>query len=145
LTSALRSPRACGALACLSLLLLLAGCSNRRDHEASQSPPVVSANVRRHLALPLYPGAQPTTNGIFIKRPSNGEIFAAYYRSPDPLVKVERYYAARMPKGSLKMFVNEADGGTADFLVQASRVQKQVVLASDRGGTLIALSATTGK
>lgn len=106
---------------------------------------MVSANVRRHLALPLYPGAQPTTNGISLKRPSNGEVFAAYYRSPDPLAKVERYYATRLPKGSLKMFVNEADGGTADFLVRANRVQKQVVLASDRGGTLIALSVTTGK
>lgn len=105
-------------------------------------PPVVSQAITAQLALPLYPGAQPTANGVHVKGPHANEIFAAYYRVNDPLPQVERYYVARLPKGSLKMYVNEPDGGTADFAIAAPGSQKQVVLASDRGGTLIALSTT---
>jgi len=98
--------------------------------------------VRQHLALPVYPGAQPTSNGIHTKDQQHRDIFAAYYRSGAPLAAVERFYAARLPKGSLKMYVNQADGGTADFSVETRELHEQVVLVSDRGGTLIALSST---
>ncbi|HLW38475.1 MAG TPA: hypothetical protein VKR99_08615 [Candidatus Eremiobacteraceae bacterium] len=109
---------------------------------AVSPPPVVSQAVTKQLALPLYPGAQPTADGVHVNGPHASEIFAAYYRVNDPLAKVERYYVARLPKGSLKMYVNESDGGTADFAIAVPGLQKQVVLASDRGGTLIALSTT---
>jgi hypothetical protein len=135
------------ATGALVALFIVAGCSGRTPSSAPRAspPPVVSAMVRRSLALPVYPGAQPTSNGIHAKDPHQRDIFAAYYRSAAPLADVERFYAARLPKGSLKMYVNQADGGTADFSVEMRGLQQQVVLVSDRGGTLIALSATRAR
>lgn len=133
-------------LAALPFVLVFSACSSRPEPSISASHvPVVSALLSKHIDLPIYPGALPTSDGIAVKGAHGGKVFAAYYRSSDALPKVEAYYTGRLPKGSLKMYVNEADGGTADFLVDKGRMQKQVVLASDRGGTLIALSTTTKK
>lgn len=132
------------AAGALFALLIVAGCSGRTPSSTPRTspPPVVSAMVRHHLALPVYPGAQPSSDGIHTKDQHHRDIFAAYYRAAAPLAGVERFYAARLPKGSLKMYVNQADGGTADFSIETRGLHRQVVLVSDRGGTLIALSAT---
>lgn len=81
-----------------------------------------------------------------MKRGIHGRtIFGAYYRSQDRLSKVEAYYAARLPRGSLKMFIDQADGGLADFLVADKTTQRQVVLVSDQAGTLVQLTASLKK
>ena len=89
----------------------------------------------------MYPGARPTSNGIRLRKSSEREVYAAYYRTPDPLPKVKDFYVAHTPRASLKMYVFESDGGTADFSFAKGDTERQVVLASDSGGTLIALSA----
>ena len=126
--------------------LAAAGCgSNDQPESVASHAPVVSAFVSRNLALPLYPGARPTASGIYVRRRHQPEVFAAYYRSADPISKVEPFYQSRLPKGSLKMYVNEADGGTADFSFSQGRYAKQVVLASDQAGTLIQLTSSAKK
>ncbi|MDQ6781521.1 MAG: hypothetical protein M3Z37_10275 [Candidatus Eremiobacteraeota bacterium] len=135
-------------------MLLLTDCSSHPQSSPSTTSapaagasrtPIVSAAVSRQLGLPVYPGARPTSDGVVKPSSHGGTIVGAYYRSADPLSKVEAYYGARLPKGSLKMFINQADGGIADFLLADKGVQRQVVLVSDQGGTLVQLTAIKKK
>lgn len=92
----------------------------------------------------MYPGAVPSDQGVLDKRTGNGLVSAAYFKSADPVERVERFYAHHLPRGSLKMHFAEKNGGVVDFLITRKGNSKQVVLTADSSsGCLIALSSTT--
>ena len=127
-------------------LLGVDGCTAGRNMESTPAPsalPIVTAAVTKHVGLAVYPGARPTSNGIREKNSAGREVYAGYYRTVDPLPKVKDFYLAHTPRGSLKMYVFESNSGTADFAFVSGGTERQVVLASDSGGTLIALSAVS--
>jgi hypothetical protein len=126
------------ALALLGVLLCL-GCA-RQDAASPESH--IDASVSRRIALPVYPAAAPAEGGTVERTSGATVVSAAYYRSPDSIGKVEAFYAARLPKGSLKMFINGGDGGTASFAFASATTHKEVTLSADSGGTLIALTST---
>lgn len=95
------------------------------------------------IGLPVYPGAVARDPGVLGKRTSDGLVSAAYFKSADPVERVERFYAHHLPPGSLKMYIDEKNGGVVDFLITTRGNSKQVVLTADsNGGSLIALSST---
>ncbi|MBC5805107.1 MAG: hypothetical protein DLM53_01565 [Candidatus Eremiobacter antarcticus] len=126
------------ALALVGVLLCL-GCARQ---QAASPESHIDASVSSRIGLPLYPAAAPAEGGTVERKSGVGLVSAAYYRSPDSIAKVEAFYAARLPKGSLKMFINESDGGTASFSFASGTAHKEVILSADSGGTIIALSST---
>ncbi len=126
------------ALALVGVLLCL-GCA-RQPAASPQSHIDPSVSIR--IGLPVYPGAAPAEGGTVERKLGASVVSAAYYRSADSIVKVEAFYAARLPKGSLKIFINESDGGMASFSFASGAAHKQVILSADSGGTIIALSST---
>jgi len=126
------------ALALLGVLLCV-GCAR---HDAAAPESHIDPSVSRRIALPVYPAAAPAEGGTVQRTSGATAVSAAYYRSPDSIAKVELFYAARLPKGSLKMFINESDGGAASFAFALGTTHKEVTLSADSGGTLIALTST---
>ncbi len=129
------------ALISALVLAAVSGCGGRNAETANTPPPVVTRQFAQHLGIPVYPGASPTSAGIETSSPLARVVYAAYYRADAQLPKVKDYYVAHTPRGSLKMYVFQADGGTANFNYQSGGMERQIVLASDQDGTLIALTA----
>lgn len=126
----------------LTLALLLAGCASQPAPESAPSPPVVSSKVLAALALPVYPNAQPVQGGGAIVKTARGTIAAAYYRSADTLDAVEKFYARKLPKGSLRDYIPANGSGAANFVFVSDGARRQVTLSTDDAGTIIGLTAT---
>ncbi|MBC5826004.1 MAG: hypothetical protein GIW99_08440 [Candidatus Eremiobacteraeota bacterium] len=133
-----RTGVACGIAA------LLSACG--RSVSIPPAPrPAASVAVMRTIGLPVYPGSAPTEGGSAVASRRGHSVIAAYYRTPDSLERVEKYYAARLPKKSLKMYLHLNGQGLADFSVTRAGVTKQVTLSQSEADTIIALSAVRGR
>ena len=131
------------------VVLLAAGCARpsgpavRGGPAATAETSVVSAEISKAIGLPVYPGATPTEGGGVTVRSGSKLITAAYYKAAAPLSAVERFYASRLPRGSLKAFISQQGAGTANFVIAQSKATKQVILSVDAAGTILQLSVTT--
>jgi hypothetical protein len=116
---------------------------NGSAQEESGAQATLSAPLIHDLGLPLYPGAVPTQGGGFTVKSGHQAITAAYLRSSDALPKVEAFYAARLPHGSLKQYITQpGDGGVAAFSFSERAAAKSVTLSSDQSATIISLTTT---
>jgi len=133
------------AIAC-AVLASLSGCTNSGAPTHSQAQKfVVRHSVLRTIGLPVYPGSAPTEGGSAVAARRGRTVIAAYYKTPDSLDRVVKFYAARMPKRSLQMYLHTNGQGVADFAVTHAGVTKQVTLSQSDADTIIALSAAKGR